>query len=247
MDKLTNEFEDSIKELKSLLLFYPESKDQEYTCLRLKSQNAFSGIIKYTLNKDKDYFKQSFYRSSLIGLFSHLNFEPPGFYGGSNLFLTRHAFIYAVLSDSDSILQKYSQYDDNFLKTYSASLCKSIKAIFINDKELLSQEIEKLYKYTSKKGVIKYYAGIPIALEGILKEDKSLITKGVSEFLSTHKKQQHLVPGTEEYINLEALAILKLAYRKGLIIDFDHPLVPKELIPVVPLEKYEKYAFFDED
>ncbi|HMP30703.1 MAG TPA: hypothetical protein PKD85_13945, partial [Saprospiraceae bacterium] len=115
-------------------------------------ENIQIGIFVFQIENNLRSFKQSFYNASIIGLFCHNNFEPPGFYGGSNIFMTRHGFISAVLSDSETILQKYSEYNDNFLKTYSASLCKSIKAIFINDNQLLSQEIEKLYKYTSKKG-----------------------------------------------------------------------------------------------
>ncbi len=248
MSVLENLIDQTIAKEKQLFLDYNKPNyDQEFICLQLIYSHASLAIYNFSNEPDVENFKQSFYDCALLKLFSYENFEKPGFYGSSNLFLTSHGFIYSVLSDSDDILSRYSQYDDNFLKTYSSSLCKSIKAVYLDDKQMLSLEIEKLYKYTSKKGVIKHYGGIPKALEGILNNDKSLSMEGISSFLGTHKKQDHLIGLVKDYISLETLAILKLAYRNGLIIDFDHHLVPKELIPVVPLEKYEKYAFFDKD
>lgn len=50
-----------------------------------------------------------------------------------------------------------------------------------------------------------------------------------------------------EYISTPALGYTKLAWLKGMEIEIDHPLIPKELLPCRPLEKYEDtYDFLKE-
>ena len=50
-----------------------------------------------------------------------------------------------------------------------------------------------------------------------------------------------------EFISHPALGYAKLAWLKGIEVEIDNPLVPKELLPFKPLENYlNEYAFLDE-
>jgi len=46
-----------------------------------------------------------------------------------------------------------------------------------------------------------------------------------------------------EYLSFPALGYAKLAWQKGLQVTVDSPLVPKELLPVVPRESYEDSSY----
>ena len=51
----------------------------------------------------------------------------------------------------------------------------------------------------------------------------------------------------KEYISIPALTYTKLAWLKGFELDINHPLVPRALLPVQPLEKYvDEYDFLKE-
>ena len=51
----------------------------------------------------------------------------------------------------------------------------------------------------------------------------------------------------QEYISIPALGYAKLAWLKGMEIEIDHPLIPKELLPYRPLENYvDSYGFLKE-
>ncbi|MDR0814353.1 MAG: immunity 49 family protein, partial [Bacteroidales bacterium] len=53
-----------------------------------------------------------------------------------------------------------------------------------------------------------------------------------------HKKRNDN-PILSQYISLPALGYAKLAWRKGIEVEVNSPLIPKELLPIKPLEKYE--------
>lgn len=50
----------------------------------------------------------------------------------------------------------------------------------------------------------------------------------------------------KDLISIPALSYAKLAYIKGYELDIDHPLIPKELLPVRPNDEYWEYDFMKE-
>jgi hypothetical protein len=46
-----------------------------------------------------------------------------------------------------------------------------------------------------------------------------------------------------EYLSFPALGYAKLAWQKGLPVEVNSPLVPKEFLPVLPRESYEDTSY----
>lgn len=160
----------------------------------------------------------------------------------AGMFSSTRIFCYPVLCDSHKILKTFLEFDENFLKTFGVAFAKAVQACIKNDDSALSHQIELLAKYTNKKTWEKNFSGCVDAFRGILQNDKMLVEKGINDLLSKHEKQDHPAV-VRDFINLEATTIAKLAYRRGINVQIDSLLVPKELIPTKELDHYESYDF----
>jgi hypothetical protein len=194
--------------------------------------------IKY---KNFNLAKNNFYITSVIILFRHNKYDN-GTYTGDNIFTTHYGFCYSLISDSPKLINRYLQYEDTFLDTFGSSFAKAIQACVKGDDDSLQEQIKNLEKHTDKKSIAKNYSGVPIAFKGILQNDKTLVEQGINEILAKHGKQEQPAV-VKDYMNIEALTLAKLAYRKGIVIEIDNPLLPKEMIPIQELDKYESYDF----
>ncbi len=188
--------------------------------------------------------KKYFYKAAMTKIYLHEKFDYER-YTSSNIFLVSTGFSYAIISDSSSLINRYLLFKDNFLDTFGSAFGKAIQASIQNDDIELSKQIEKLVKHTNKKNIAKHYIGCVNAFKGVLQKDKSLIELGIKELLSSHNKQEHQAV-VKDFLNIEALTLAKLAYRKGIELNIESPLLPKEMIPVKELEHYEGYKFFSE-
>lgn len=162
-----------------------------------------------------------------------------------NAYDALNTFTFPVLSDSSEVINRYSIYPFPAMKyakdSFNTRFSQAIQAVLKDDKDSLVEHIDMLQK-RSKKGWQKQYVGVVTCFEGLLSENKELIEEGIYELLKTHNKQN---PNTidSKYINYEATTIAKLAYRKGIEVKIDNPLVPAELLPVKELEAYKGYDF----
>lgn len=182
-----------------------------------------------------------FYDLALIYTFLHSKYDN-GNYTSDNIFTTHLGFNYVVISDSSKLITHYLKYRDDFLDTFGSSFAKAIQASLKNDNAELENQLSNLEKHTGPKSVAKNYSGVTVAFRGILNNDQYLAEKGINEILAKHGKQEQ-PPVVKDYINIEALTMAKLAYRKGLIIDIENSLLPRELIPVKELNEYKIYEF----
>ena len=78
----------------------------------------------------------------------------------------------------------------------------------------------------------------------ILPYNKILENKEANEILEKHNKQEHPAV-VKDFINLEAIAIAKIAHRKGIMVEVENPYLPKDMIPINELEKYKSYDFLN--
>jgi hypothetical protein len=161
------------------------------------------------------------------------------------IFGVLNMFSFPILSDSHELIERYLGYSRaGYYGAFGTHFSKGLQAILKEDIPALEKHIDGL-KRKSKKGPTKQYTGLITSFEGFYNNDQEQIIKGIYEVLKTHTKQ-HQMPIDKEYINYEATTIAKLAWRKGMEIEIDNPLVPQALLPIKELEHYEGYDFFKE-
>ncbi|MCJ0743321.1 Imm49 family immunity protein [Pedobacter montanisoli] len=152
---------------------------------------------------------------------------------------------YMLLSDNLELITRYSYLTHPwFAHTIkSGSLVHAMQCIIKEDWPALEQDIATYERITStQKGKIN----IPdlMYFKGMLQKDKGMIEEALLLQLKDHKKRNKYMGIAQDYISVPALGYAKLAWLKGIEVQVDHPLIPKELLPYRPLEKYEdKYDF----
>ncbi|NCI45015.1 Imm49 family immunity protein, partial [Sediminibacterium soli] len=157
--------------------------------------------------------------------------------------------LYSVLSDNIPLMQRYANLGHThyawMVERGHSTLLYAIQQVIKEDWERLrwSLGIMSTKKQTVNKGLLpdrKFF-------EGMIAKDRTMIMEAIHELLKTHKKRNKYLGIAQDYISMPALGYTKLAWLKGIEIEIDHPLIPKELLPYNPLEKYEdKYAFLKE-
>lgn len=212
-----------------------KNPDELYFQLGFLEQPNIVFACNFIVNKEFDYAKNTFYRIAGINITLNKLFD-------TSMFSSSKVFCYPLLSDNQKLINHYLSYEDNSLKTFTASFAKAIQSCIKNDDIELAKQIDLLLKYTSKKTWEKNFVGCVDAFKGILQNDKLLIDKGINDLIAKHDKQDHPAV-VKDFINLEATTIAKLAYKKGFEVQIESPLVPKELIPTKELDHYESYDF----
>ncbi len=166
--------------------------------------------------------------------------------GNRDVFGELNTFVFPILSDNKSIIERYVKYESiDYHDAFSTSFGKSIQSVILKNDDSLSLNIRGLEKY-SKRGWEKQFSGCVSAFKGFLYKDKILVENGIDELLSKHHKQEQ-PKFIKDFINYEATTIAKLANYAGLSLNVEHKLIPKELVPIQPLERYEiPYDFLKE-
>lgn len=201
----------------------------------LNLQNAiYYAFVDHNFDKSRN----EFYKAGMVNALRHEKLS-------GEIFNVLDTFSYPLLSDSSSLISRYLSYErTEYPDSFSTYFGKAIQSVLKDDSQALQANIEGLKKW-SKKGWAKQYAGIVTTFEGFFKNDKSVIEKGLKEIIAIHDKQEQPAI-VKDYINLEAAALAKLAWRKGIEVVVNSELVPAELLPIKELSTYEGYEFFKE-
>lgn len=164
---------------------------------------------------------------------------------------------YAIMSDNQGLLQRlgrlrykgdgvnYPDMDKMVEEGESAIYCNSIQMIFLEDWAGLARNLEIMERVTLPKEKHKVMRLDFEFYKAILERNKTKIEEVLKE-LTTPKihKARNDEPIFGQYISMPALGYAKLAWQKGIEVEVASPLVPKELLPVRPLDKYEdSYPF----
>lgn len=225
------------REEKRLAIILDESK-KPFHILSFTGINEILFLQAAFLEKDFQKSKVYLYKVAMTNSYYHekLNGE---------IFETVKIFTYPLLSDNSQAINRYLHYDKTqYLDSFPAYFGKAIQSALRNDSDALQSNIIGLRKW-SKRDWPKKYIGAVTVFEGFLAGDKTTIEKGLLEIIALHNEQDH--PSImKDYINLEATALAKLAWRKGINVEVISNLVPKELLPVRELPHYEIYPFFQE-
>ncbi|WP_052181134.1 immunity 49 family protein [Alistipes sp. ZOR0009] len=205
---------------------------------------AISNLIKSEL----EVLKQNFYISALIDELQIKKFNSRLLDYGLN------SIVYCILSDNEALIQRYAKLRyqrganaemsmDEMVATGELPIwCNTIQFFMVNDDAGVERNLNIIETKTLKS--------FPKKEEG-LKDDyefyKALHTsdkakmEGILEKLVSPKihKKRNDNPILNQYISLPALGYAKLAWRKGVEVEVNSPLIPQELLPIQPLEHYE--------
>ncbi|GHU68272.1 hypothetical protein FACS189413_04770 [Bacteroidia bacterium] len=159
---------------------------------------------------------------------------------------------YAVLSDNEEMIQRYAKLrykaygkrlsmDEYVLKGEGAILCNTIQFFMENNNEGIERNLN-IYELkktkilrSSKTGELDYDF-----FKALYTENKGNMENILEKFLTPkiHKYRTNDII-LDKFISLPAIGYAKLAWRKGIEVEVNSKLVPKELLPVQPLEDYE--------
>lgn len=165
-----------------------------------------------------------------------------------------HHVSYALLSDNEPLIQRYSKlrYQRGANAKFSMDemvaigelpiWCNTVQFFMANDNAGVERNLHIIETKTlpnlSKKeeGLKDDYDFFKALFTGEKAKMEEVLEKLVSPKI--HKKRNDN-PILNQYISLPALGYAKLAWRKGIEVEVNSPLVPKELLPIKPNETYE--------
>jgi hypothetical protein len=155
---------------------------------------------------------------------------------------------YTLLSDSKSLITSFANWQyrhyDYFIKRGETKYI--IQAIAVNDDARALNLLDTFFKKHKKYGFNDADGGI---LRAILDNDKAKVEEHIHFLLlpKNHKKRNGIYPLRRDLLSFPALGFAKLAWLRGIEVDIDHPLLPKELLPIHPNEEYfDTYDFLKE-
>jgi Immunity protein 49 len=207
--------------------------------------------------KDKNFqeSKRHFYTASLIDELRIKKYNDDLFTFGLP------SISYPILSDSEELIQRYAKLryhswgnmkgmDENVLNGKSDIWCNTVQFFMANDKAGVERnlniiEVKTLPKLPKKQEILKddyeFYKALFVADKAKIEE---VLEKLVSPKIHKQRNDNNLL---SQYVSFPALGYAKLAWRKGIEAEVDSSLIPRELLPTKPLEKYEvSYTFLNE-
>ena len=207
--------------------------------------------------KDKNWSnsKQHFYTASLLDEIAVAKFNSNQFSFGLRL------IAYPILSDNNELITRYSKLryqpwgkmkgmDENVSLGKSEIWCNTVQFFMANDNVGIERNLNIIETKTLKK--------LPKKEEGLKDDyefykalhscDKAKMEEILEKLVSPkiHKKRNDNTL-LNQYISLPALGYAKLAWRNNIEVEVSSNLIPKELLPIKPLNNYEiPYDFLKE-
>jgi len=179
-----------------------------------------------------------------------------------------HHICLAILSDNEPFIQRYAKLryhttyidgrtdqvrpltmDEMVLKGESAIGCNTIQFFMENNMDGIERNLN-LYEVFKTK-ILRMGKTVELDFEffkALHFEDKTKMEELLEKLVSPKVlKRKFDNPILNKFIALPALGYAKLAWRKGIEVEVNSPLVPKELLPIKPLDNYEiPYDFLRE-
>ncbi|MDR3095156.1 MAG: immunity 49 family protein [Bacteroidales bacterium] len=147
---------------------------------------------------------------------------------------------YAVLSDNHSIIERFvSIRDYPVFENLEFTLYAIIQSTLKKNKEELTQHINFIKKKCEKRD--RHYWGMIDTFEGIRDNNKLQAEAGLAELAGTQHRRN--LGHHKAFYSFDTTTYAKLAWRQGLEVEIDSPLVPKEMLPVMELDDYPIYDF----
>jgi hypothetical protein len=155
---------------------------------------------------------------------------------------------YTLLSDSKGLIRsfttwRYNDYDKFIKKGETKHIIQLIAA---NEDEKAFDLINVFFAKHRKYGFKEIDGNI---LKAILEKDKSKVEELLCILLlpKNHKRRNNIYPLRRDILSFPTLGFAKLAWIRGVEVEIDHPLIPKELLPIKSNENYANtYEFLIE-
>ena len=244
-DKLVNiqtyfiESEKNWFETFKIHLYEKGSDSLFYTCENF-------AFYEYFIEKDLRSAKQNFYKHGRITQFLTLK------YNSNILNYGMQHFSYTLLSDNRKLINDFSnlKYENYLGESYMQAVNRGkatsmyVLQCLIKDDWSEYERVLPIFKDKFlKKNKLMEIDGI--FYEALARKDKKTMEEALKELVSPkmHKKR-NTMPLNNEFISHPAIGYAKLAWYKGIEVEVDSPLVPKEWLPIQPL-KDEEYIDYD--
>lgn len=170
-----------------------------------------------------------------------------------------HHISYAMLSDNEEMIQRYAKLRYQRGKNAELSMdemidlgelpiwCNTVQFFIANDAKGVERNLN-IIETKTLSNLSKREEGLRDDYEfykALHTNNKAKMEEILEKLVSPkiHKKRNDN-PILNKFISLPALGYAKLAWRKGIEVDIDSPLIPKELLPIEPLEKYQIHYDF---
>ncbi len=160
-------------------------------------------------------------------------------------------FTYMLLSDCKELIDRYAMlkhrsFEKN-VNSGNSTISFCIQMALKNDLNELERVIEimktkSVKKHATMQWDVQFF-------EGFLEKNKQKMEAALNGLITpkVHKIRNKHEILLNEFISHPALGYAKLAWLKGIEVEVNSTLVPKELLPVKPLDNYvNEYAFLDE-
>ena len=155
-----------------------------------------------------------------------------------------------ILSDSSELIKRFGKwkYDEYNFGFRTVSMTTFLQKLLGGSKLEATKELElyKQHRLQYGKKEAKVYEQDPSIMLGLINGDKDLIKSGIEWLISkpVHHKRCTYDTFISKLISYPATAYLKAAWIKGYQVEVNSPLIPMDLMPVQPLEKYVVPYFF---
>jgi hypothetical protein len=130
-------------------------------------------------------------------------------------------------------------YADEHLLGYAYN--KAIQDVLTGNRRDLEKQISVIKAQTA----FAAYHGCADVFEGLLRDDQPKVEAGLQHLIRTHEGRK-FSDLQSMYFSTEATVLAKLAYRMGMYVQLDSPLIPQPILPFRELPEYDGYEFFNE-
>ena len=156
-------------------------------------------------------------------------------------FTTGYEILYGLLSDNPALIKDVAQFESKYFIDGRANPSNSEFKLHMwqlaiqGDYEALQKKIDRLAKNGHKEDRVLsaerkdffslLICGDKASLESLIAKHAGIIVQGD--------------PLTEDFISLRATIEAKICWLKGIEVDVNSALIPMELMPIAPLNRYE--------
>ncbi len=255
---LTELYKNELITEKKILQLFKDKKvvSLKNACNVLWSKNEIFAVF-YLFFSKMDLAKVKFSICGSLDIYSCTNFNSRFLDFGVN------RVEYALLSDNETVIKEYANLryqkdfnaelsmDEMVLQGESAIWCNTIQFFMVNDFKGIERNLNIIETLTLPK-LPKNQQELKLDYEfykALLSKDKSKCEEILEQLVSPkiHKKRNDNAV-LNKYVSQPALGYAKLAWRFGLEVEVNSPLVPKEILPIEPLDNYEiPYDFLKTD
>ncbi len=211
------------------------------------------GLLAYFARGDMMAFKQHWSLASKLWLQASHHLPVKDYYmsGGEDHFTLEWSLLHPLVSDNRAVIEKVAKLETPVLLMYRDNpkamefTFHLAQLILRGDYEAAQAKVEQGARKAGGK-LKKAYATGTDFYSLLMKGDKAALEASIMDCIKMSKKGALLTISDFAY----PIAALreKLCWYKGIPVEIEHPMVPKEWMPIAPLAHYDDiYDFFSPD